>query len=409
MKQSRNYFLFFGLVIPLISSLSSLLFVSNEPRELIQRDYEYISKASSFTHTEFDLILNDPMDYQLEFVKNSPHVLAVQPVYRYNASITRASNGITSNSFLTNALFIDNFDELEITQFSQNRLLRSLDSNPSQFIYVDRLVADGLNLSLNDEIELSFSSFDVTMTFVISRIYEVDYFITNQTKRGSVFFSFSGDYKTLIEDNVGDDLSLDYFYVKTSNTQLARQYFETNYDPEGRMLTLDWFGGNLNAYNDHVTSFRAATYPQDVSSKKDIQDLTIFENRNELDQDIQSLPNRISQNFNLYLISGLIGFQIISFLMLFFYKIIVNKSRLFLMTSLIGSFIFLSLFSLFNYLSYTSQFVFNPLQSSLILQLNPLLWILMPFLWGNLTLLVLSGIWYFILNSKKYQNQYRRF
>jgi hypothetical protein len=221
--------------------------------------------------------------------------------------------------------------------------------------------------------------------------------------------TISGDYKTLIEDNVGDDLSLDYFYVKTSNTQLARQYFETNYDPEGRMLTLDWFGGNLNAYNDHVTSFRAATYPQDVSSKKDIQDLTIFENRNELDQDIQSLPNRISQNFNLYLISGLIGFQIISFLMLFFYKIIVNKSRLFLMTSLIGSFIFLSLFSLFNYLSYTSQFVFNPLQSSLILQLNPLLWILLPFLWGNVTLLVLSGIWYFILNSKKFQKQYRRF
>lgn len=408
MKPSMRYYVLFGLIIPALSSFSSILLVTEKPNELIQRDYDYLSKVSSFTQSEFDLILNDPMDYQLDFVKSAPHVQAVQPIYRYNGSLKPFGNNDISNSFLTNAFFIENFDELEITQFNDNRLLSSLKVNPSNFIYVDRLVADALSLSLNDQIELSLTSFGISMNFVVSRIYEVDYFIRNQSRSGSVFFSFSGEYKTLITEYIGDDLLLDYFYVKTSNTEAAKNFFAANYDPEGRMLTLEWFGGNLNAYNEHVTSFRAATYPQDVVTKKAIQDLTIFDNRNALDADIVSFQIVIVDNLYLYLLSGILAIQIVSLFMLFLYKSIINKSRLFLLTSFTGSVLYMVLFSLIQYLSYSSQLVFNPLQSQAILQLSPISWLFFPIMWGTVMVFSLSIFWYFILNPKKrFQNNYR--
>jgi hypothetical protein len=233
---------------------------------LYQQSFQNEASLSVFNDTDFDFIVLDPADFQLEEMDVQSSIDGIFPYHLGTASISKGTE-----QFDTYAAF-SSYTSLEISQYNEARTLQSLTVQPSQAIYVDQIVANNIGASLGDSVTLNLDGIDLNLVFTVSKIFIQDTLYLNNLNTndipGSVYFPYVQDVKTLIETEVGRVLPWSAVMVDSNNVSATETYFD-DYIPYGRMLTREFFGTDLE-FNNYVEEFESRDYSQDVSKKSDL-------------------------------------------------------------------------------------------------------------------------------------------
>ena len=272
---------------------------------------QYEREVSTFDKTDYNLYVIEPGQNQKEELLGFPGVTDVFMFYRYTASI---SFGSTTKQ--TNAVFTNDLENIELSQFVPERSLGSLNTQPNNAIKVDMELANQLGVTLNDSVSVSFI-FGGNLTFVVSEIYMQDIFYANNV--GVAYLSFTSALETLLEDTLGEAKKYSGAYLKSSTIAATKTALEQSYKPLGQLLPRGNFP-TQSAYDNYVEGFMSQLFPLASYTKQALAEARGSSTNFNLEQFTQTTLNSLTIDSILYFVS----ISIVIATIIFFLKKIFN-------------------------------------------------------------------------------------
>lgn len=179
-----------------------------------------------YSQTEFDFIVREFNEYQIEEIGRLPFVDVVFPVRIISGSL------MTENSVAKNLITIyaaNSFEGREASFFSDkliikmdNNILLNEDMNP---IIIDYITARELRVRLGDKLYIPFGKDGTKVLFNVAAISET----AMGTQQALILWK--GEQQNVFNKHFGNDLYYSEMFVKTNDIEIARDYFLYEYIP----------------------------------------------------------------------------------------------------------------------------------------------------------------------------------
>jgi len=258
--KNRNYF-YLTILLGLIGFFPGIQSVSID-QNIDQVSQLYNRMLSTYNQSDYDILLAQPGLTQKE---NIMAIEGVEDIFSFfkDESLLQFNN----QSFPSITIF-SNENNRDITPFNERRVLKQLDSRPTNFIEVDQIVANQLELSLGDSVQVSFS-FGASFPFIVSTIYMEDYsYSLDNQNNGVSYVEYTDSLEDYLQTLYGEGLHYFGAYLKVDDVSSTKTRLENEYKPYGQMFPRSNFP-NQSAYDAYVETFLSKTYPFASTLKED--------------------------------------------------------------------------------------------------------------------------------------------
>lgn len=209
------------------------------------------NETSVFEYSNADFIIPSPSKDQIIELKNNELINEIVPYYFTKTNITY--NG---KSFLTNVLFFDDLENLDLTPFSKKRCIENHSVN-SDSILVDYTFLTNAQCKVEGNTSLTFNG--ETISFKVAGIYEENSLFDG----GAVAIQYSASVRNAIMKNRTKDLPYSGAYISSSNNEQCKNYLYQNYKPLGLLKDRDEFNSD-EAYEIYINGFNSTNYSNEI-------------------------------------------------------------------------------------------------------------------------------------------------
>lgn len=190
--------------------------------------YLDVKKNYNIKETSVDFIISAPSKEQVSEISSLPHIDSVVPyVFR---TIELSSNNKTIE---TNLYIIEDANNLSSTVFSDKLVVKKVDSNPRNALYISQDFALLSKLNLNDTVDIKIDGNSVN--FQIVGIYKSDY----RNVGGTLMAVLSDD----VISALGGTYRFNGAYVCSNDVSKTRDYLD-DYQPLGDLRSREEFSSD---------------------------------------------------------------------------------------------------------------------------------------------------------------------
>lgn len=197
---------------------------------------------SIYDDADYDYIIKNPSDAQIEEFKASSSTDKVVPFYQvvYTFSVKNVDREVTIKS-------LDNEKDLQYTEFSTKRLLNAKETS-GKSIYLDYSFVKECGLKIGDEIGSG------AMVFIVAGYYKS--------------YDKSIAYAPNLKNVIKSDLSYAGVYVKVADNNLFSSEIINGYKPLATLKGRESFSDDA-AYESYLNGFNSKDYSGYIENKND--------------------------------------------------------------------------------------------------------------------------------------------
>ncbi len=289
MRNNVKQLLITSVLSFLIALFAILISFFSFVNEAIKEQAIANNQLSIFVNADYDYIINNPSNEQIENFMKNESIEEVVPFYQliFEFDIAGDKIELTMKS-------IDDMNSLCYTEFSKDRLVKEKDVSGNK-IYLDYGFAKKYNIKLGDTIG------ENVMQFVVAGFY------SNYNQHLA--------YVPNLNNIVKSKLNYSGTYIKVANEEEFKKSVVDGYKPLATLKDRESFSDD-EAYQNYLDNF----YNRDHSS------YIVNKNLKE-SEETESFAIRISQLKNNYLISGIVSSTIILFGLISLSLIFIKKIK----------------------------------------------------------------------------------
>ncbi len=215
-----------------------------------EADLKYDQEVYDLENYEFDYRVADPLKDKVLEIDSLSHVEKVLPLYR---ELVTMKKGTSSFDFV---ITFSDYKNADIAGINEKFILKGSSSIGNDEIVVDEVLANKLNLLVNDEVTVYYRNAEA-LTFTVKGITRPNRFNEN----GSAYFNLTEAQEAVF---IAENSRLRYIelYIKSSNSSQTYNYLK-DYIPEGRMSLPEDFEFETQ-YNSYRDQFLARSYENEI-------------------------------------------------------------------------------------------------------------------------------------------------
>lgn len=218
---------------------------------ITQQAGEYNSQ-SIYKNSEMDFIAPEPSYEQVAELAGSNGIDAVFPFY-----LTKTQISVNGKSRTTTILLSDQFQNVNITMYNDNRLIEKAETKFENSVLVDWQFCKETGANVGDVI--SFTINGVAVEYSIYAIYETNTIYDG----GAILAEISAEQATAIKQNSKNG-GYSGMYIAASDYDACRIYMTNDYRPLGRLKTRDSFESD-EQYQIHYDAIMSAGYANEIT------------------------------------------------------------------------------------------------------------------------------------------------
>lgn len=242
-----------GMVITFLFVLALTLIVTfSFSVESLQRGTRYDEHVSFYEEVNFDYLVQFPKEEQVSELKALDSIDQTKGIYAYNGSLFTEDDGLEVRS-----LFSDDENNMDITPYYEKRVIKSGANDYDSPLYIDREVAESLDVEIGDEVDLTVSDSE-SMTFQIASIFKNNLVHS----RPAVFFVLDETTQSVIDEAIGDHLMYSFAYVDSNNPSRTYEDLQ-DYKPLANKKTEDDFASE-ELYEEYLDDFDNYDYRKEM-------------------------------------------------------------------------------------------------------------------------------------------------
>ena len=216
-----------------------------------QQSSEY-NAQSIYKNTSIDFIVPEPSFEQVAELSGTNGIESVFPFYSTKAQVS--VNGTTRSTMV---LLSDQFQNVDITMYSEARLIEKADTSFDNPILVDWQFCYDTSAKIGDTVSLVLGGKNIE--YQIYAIYE-----TNSVyEGGAILAQISAAEKDAIAQNSKSN-GYSGIYVSAGDYSLCRTYLTTDYRPLGRLKDRDQFDSD-ESYDIHYHAIMDSGYANEIT------------------------------------------------------------------------------------------------------------------------------------------------
>ena len=237
-KQSTVTYVLSIMVAFIAVVIALIVFIPNA----VKNQAESQDVLSIYDDADYDYIIKNPSDAQIEEFKASSSTDKVVPFYQvvYTFSVKNVDHEVTIKS-------LDDEKDLQYTEFSIKRLLNAKETS-GKSIYLDYSFVKECGLKIGDEIGSG------AMVFIVAGYY----------KSYDKSIAYAPDLKNVIKS----DLSYAGVYVKVADNNLFSSEIINGYKPLATLKGRESFSDDA-AYQNYLNDFNSKDYSGYIENKND--------------------------------------------------------------------------------------------------------------------------------------------
>lgn len=216
-----------------------------------QRADDY-NAQSIYKKSEIDFVAPEPSFEQVAEVEGTHGIDKVFPYYLTKTQVT--VNGKVKE---TTVLLSDQFQNVDITMYCEERLIKKAARDYDSPIYVDWQFANSFQVNIGDTVSFSIAS--KNMEFTVAAIYETN----SLFNAGTVLAKIGEETKTEISQ-LSQNNGYSGMFVKASEYGECQKYLTTEYRPLGRLKDRELFDDD-NQYQIHYDAIMSAGYANEIT------------------------------------------------------------------------------------------------------------------------------------------------
>lgn len=245
---TRHRLLYSIIVCVVLAVLASLLFV----RPYLHSRANSYNAQSVYKNTTIDFIVPEP---SFDQVRELPGTHGIDRVFPYY--LTKASVSVNGASRTTTVLLSDQMQNVDMTMYSQARLIEKANTSYDSQILVDWQFCQDTSAKIGDVV--SFSIGGDKKEFRIAAVYETNSIYDN----GAVLAIIDAEEMEAIKERSNNN-GYSGMYVSASNYPECRSYLTTDYRPLGRLKDRDQFDSD-EQYQVHYDAIMATGYANEIT------------------------------------------------------------------------------------------------------------------------------------------------
>ncbi|MCM1054554.1 MAG: hypothetical protein NC394_03430 [Bacteroides sp.] len=239
----------FSLILSIaIALITVLLFVF----PFISQQANNYNSQSVYKNSSIDFIAPEPSFGQINELSGNYGVDKLFPFF-----LTKTSVNVGSNSRTTTVLLSDQFQNVDITMYNNNRIIKQADTEYDNPILVDWQFCKDTLSDIGDAV--SFSIADTTVEYVIYAIYETNSIYNG----GAILAQLSAEQKDSIVQNAQNN-GYSGMYISASDYNTCRSYLTTDYRPLGRLKSREQFDSE-EQYQIHYDAIMSSSYANEIT------------------------------------------------------------------------------------------------------------------------------------------------
>lgn len=244
-----------------IAAIAGFLFAS----PYIMRQAGSYNAQSVYKNSDIDFIAPEP---SFDQVKDLPGTNGVDKVFPFY--LTKTEININGKSRTTTILLSDQFENVGMTMYSEERLLEKASSAVSNPVFVDWQFCKDTAAKVGDT--LSFALGGDIVEYTIAAIYETNSIYDG----GAILAEITEEQKNAIAENAKSN-GYSGAFISASDYSTCRSYLTTDYRPLGRLKERNQFDSD-EQYNTHYEAVMSSGYGNEIT------DFRIKENDMESEQ-----------------------------------------------------------------------------------------------------------------------------
>ncbi len=265
------------LLSAVLAIITGLLFVF----PFISQIADNYNSQSVYKNASIDFIVPEPSFEQIDELPGSYGIDKVFPFF-----LTKTAVKADGKSRSTTILLSDSFENVDITMYNSNRLIKQSNSDFDNPILVDWQFCKDTSTDIGDTV--SFSIGDTTVEYKIYAIYETNCIYEN----GAILAQLSTEQKEAIVQK-SQNSGYSGMYISASDYSACQSYLTKDYRPLGRLKDRDRFDSD-EQYQVHYDAIMSSGYANEIT------DFRIRENN--LDKKVSPLIIWIGTAFSAVLI-----------------------------------------------------------------------------------------------------------
>lgn len=217
-----------------------------------QRASEYNSQ-SIYKNTDIDFIAPEPSFEQIAEFSGTHGIDKVFPFY-----MTKVQVSVNGTSRTTTVLLSDQFQNVDITMYNNNRLIEKSSVTFDNPIWVDWQFCHDTSASVGDT--LSFVINGENIGYRIYAIYETNTIYDG----GALLAQINSEQKEAISQNSKNN-GYSGIYISASGYAECQSYLTTDYRPLGRLKSAEQFGSE-EQYQIHYDAIMNSAYANEITN-----------------------------------------------------------------------------------------------------------------------------------------------
>lgn len=231
-----------------VTLVSVLLFVF----PYIISSSETYNQQSIYKNSDMDFIVPEPSFEQVSQLPGTQGIDKVFPFYKTTSLVT-----INNQTRSTNVLLTDQMNNVDITMYCSNRLIKGSNKQYNNPVLIDWQFAHDTNAKIGDIITITIGENNVDYT--VSAIYETN----SLYEGGAILAPITAEQKESISNN-SKNSGYSAMYVSASDYSTCQTYLKTEYRPLGRLKDRDLFDSD-EQYQIHYDAIMSSGFANEIT------------------------------------------------------------------------------------------------------------------------------------------------
>lgn len=244
----RQRFILTLLVCIVVALMSGALFVY----PCIESNANTYNSQSIYKNSEMDFIVPEP---SFEQVDNLPGTNGIDKIFPF--FLTKMSVNVNGASRTTTVLLSDRFENVNVTMYSDERLIKEVGESVENPIFVDWQFCQDTGANIGDTISITIGS--EIIEFHIAAIYETNTIYDG----GAIIAQISKEQKEIICSSSHNN-GYSGMYVVANDYSSCQTYLTTDYRPLGRLKDRDQFNSD-DQYKTHYDAIMSSGYANEIT------------------------------------------------------------------------------------------------------------------------------------------------
>jgi len=244
----RNRMLLTVVLCIVSAVVAGLLFAS----PYINQQASDYNSQSIYKYSEMDFIAPEPSYEQVTELSGSNGVENVFPFFLTKTQVT-----VNGASRTTTVLLSDQFENVGITMYNDDRLVEKATSDLNNPIWVDWQFCYDTGAKVGDTV--SFTMNGAVVEFSVAAIYETNTIYDG----GAILAEISDEQVASIKSNSKNN-GYSGMYISADNYDTCRTYLTTDYRPLGRLKDRNSFDSD-EQYQIHYDAIMSAGYANEIT------------------------------------------------------------------------------------------------------------------------------------------------